>query len=73
MPAAMARIADGRPELAEPPLRGDIELLGEMSGNATLATTTALLAQAWGGTRMAVSLPQPRGGGMKAPLLQTVL
>ncbi|MDP1849189.1 MAG: protein kinase [Solirubrobacteraceae bacterium] len=43
---AMARIADGRPELAEPPLRGDIELLGEMSGNATLATTTALLAQA---------------------------
>ena len=43
---AMTRIADGRPELAEPPLRADIEMLGEMSGNAALATTTALLAQA---------------------------
>ncbi|HWI06271.1 MAG TPA: protein kinase [Solirubrobacteraceae bacterium] len=43
---AMARLAAGQPELAEPPLRKDIETLEEMSSNAAIATTAALLAQA---------------------------
>ena len=42
---AMARLAAGQPELAEAPLRNDLETLEEMSSSAAIATTAALLAQ----------------------------
>ncbi len=43
---AFARLLSGRPELAEAPLRADLETLQGMSEGGVLATTTALLAQA---------------------------
>ncbi len=43
---ALVRLLAGRPELVEPQLRADIELLSTMSEGSALATTTALLAQA---------------------------
>ena len=43
---ASVRLLAGQPALAEAPLRADVETLSSMSGKDTLATTTALLAQA---------------------------
>jgi ATP/maltotriose-dependent transcriptional regulator MalT len=43
---AFVRLLAGQPELAEAPLRADVETLSSMSEGAALATTTALLAQA---------------------------
>ncbi len=58
---AMARLAAGRPELAEAPLRADLEALGAMEGNAAMASTTALLAQAlWAQDRFAEAAEMAR-------------
>jgi tetratricopeptide (TPR) repeat protein len=43
---AFVRLLAGEPALAEPRLRADVETLTAMNADATLATTTALLAQA---------------------------
>ncbi len=43
---ASVRLLGGRPELAEATLRADLETLASMNVPGTLATTTALLAQA---------------------------
>jgi tetratricopeptide (TPR) repeat protein len=43
---ALVRLIDGRPELAEIPLRAGVETLEAMGDQALLATTTAMLAQA---------------------------
>jgi DNA-binding SARP family transcriptional activator len=43
---AFVRLLAGQPALAEAPLRADVETLSSMSDSDTLATTTALLAQA---------------------------
>jgi tetratricopeptide (TPR) repeat protein len=43
---AMARLVAGRPDLAEAPLRADLEALEAMDGNAHMVSTTALLARA---------------------------
>jgi hypothetical protein len=43
---AFARLLAGAPARAEAALRADVETLSSMSGEAALATTTALLAQA---------------------------
>jgi ATP/maltotriose-dependent transcriptional regulator MalT len=43
---AWVRLLAGEPALAEPRLRADVETLTAMNADATLATTTALLAQA---------------------------
>jgi DNA-binding SARP family transcriptional activator/ATP/maltotriose-dependent transcriptional regulator MalT len=43
---AWVRLLAGQPELVEPELRADVETLSSMQAGETLATTTALLAQA---------------------------
>jgi len=43
---ASVRLLAGQPELAEAALRADVETLAEMNGAGSLATTTAMLAQA---------------------------
>jgi ATP/maltotriose-dependent transcriptional regulator MalT len=43
---ASARLLAGRPELAEPRLRADVETLSSIGEGSALASTTALLAQA---------------------------
>ena len=43
---AFVRLLAGQPELAEAPLRADVETLSSMSEASALATSTALLAQA---------------------------